>query len=91
VSRQDGCAVNRRRNSCYVGPDIIIKNDLYSLDFSIPNVSLEFEVVMENANKIGIVNTLHFCEESNALFFEKIREGESLVSEPTIIDELGCL
>ena len=46
---------------------------------------------MENTNKIGIVNTLHFCEESNALFFEKIREGESLVSEPAIIDELGRL
>jgi len=46
---------------------------------------------MENASKIAIVNTLHFCEESNALFFEKIREGESLVSELAIIDELGHL
>jgi len=34
---------------------------------------------------------LHFCEESNALFFEEIREGESLVLEPAIIDELGRL
>jgi len=46
---------------------------------------------MENANKIGIVNTLHFCEESNALFFKEIRPGESLVSELAIVDEVGRL
>jgi len=91
VSGQDRCAFSRGRNSCYVGLDIIIKNDLYSLHFCIANVSPEFEVIMENMNKIGIVNTFHFGEESKALFLEEIRTRESLVSEPSIVDKLRRL
>jgi len=91
VSGQERCAFNKGRNLCYVGPNIIIQNDLYSFYFCRVDISPEFKVIMENANEIRIVNTLYFCEESNALFLEEIRTEEFFVSEPAIIDKVGRL
>jgi len=55
----------------------------------IADVSFEFKVIMENANKIRIVNTLHFCEESNAFSSKRSRQENHWFQNQPLLINLG--